>query len=87
MPGYKFDAYVVRVIDGDSVVVDPQIYKQDEVLRVRLKDVFAPEPGEEGASEALAAARAMFPETSRVTITNTAVKWSFNRLVARLDPA
>ncbi len=87
MPGYTFDAYVVRVIDGDCAIVDPQVYPSDTNLRVRFKDVFAPEPGEEGASEAFAAARAMFPETSRVTITNTAVKWSFNRLVARLDPA
>jgi beta-glucanase (GH16 family) len=87
MTGFSFQAYIVRFIDADTVMVDPQIYKQDEVLRVRLKDVWAPEVGEEGQDLALEKAEAMFPVGSKAVLTNTRIKWTYGRLEARIDPA
>ena len=84
---FCFRAAVVRWIDADTVMVDPQIYKQDEVLRVRLKDVWAPETGEEGEDLARAGAEAAFPVGSTVELTNDRIQWSYWRLVARVDPA
>jgi endonuclease YncB( thermonuclease family) len=85
--GFSFEATVTRWIDGDTVLVDPQVYPQDTFLRVRLKDVWEPERGEEGEDLARAKAEAAFPVGSRVSLTNTRVRWTYWRLEARVDPA
>ncbi len=86
MMGFSFQAYIVRWIDADTVLLDPQIYPQDTFLRVRLKDVWAPEVGEDGQDVALEKAQSMFPFGSKVVLTNTRIKWTFGRLEARVDP-
>ncbi len=85
MTGFSFQAYIVRFIDADTVLVDPQIYPQDSFLRVRLKDVWAPEVGDEGQDLALAKAQAMFPVGSKAALTNTRIKWTYGRIEARMD--
>jgi endonuclease YncB( thermonuclease family) len=83
--GFRFGATVKRVVDGDTILVDPQIYPMDTLLRVRLKDAFEPEAGEEGGEEATERARAMFPEGSSVVLTNTRSRFTYGRLEARVD--
>jgi endonuclease YncB( thermonuclease family) len=79
-PAFYFRAKVVRVLDGDTIIVDPGIYKQDEVLRVRFKGVFAPELREDGGEEAKRRAEEMFPAGCEVVLTNTRVRWTYGRL-------
>ena len=86
MPGFTFEATVVRVIDGDTILVDPMIYPQDQNLRVRFKDAFAPERNEAGWNEAKDNAKVIFPTGITVVLTNTRSKWTYNRLEARVDP-
>ncbi len=87
MSGFSFGATVTRWIDADTVLIDPQVYPQDVFLRVRLKDVWAPEVGEEGEDLARAKAEAAFPVGSTVLLTNTRARWTYWRLEARVDPA
>ncbi len=87
MSGFSFGATVIRWVDADTVLVDPPIYPQDTGLRVRLKDVWEPEIGEDGEDLARAKAEAAFPVGSKVLLTNTRVRWTYWRLEACLDPA
>jgi endonuclease YncB( thermonuclease family) len=80
-------ATVVRIIDGDTIVVHPEIYRQDINLRVRFKDVFAPERGEEGFVAATTQIERMFPVGSKVVLTNHRIRWTHERLEARVDTA
>lgn len=86
MAPFTFGARVVRVIDGDTILVDPDVYPQDTHLRVRFRDVFAPERGEEGYEEANGRARLAFPEGSRISLRNDRSRWTYGRLEARVDP-
>lgn len=85
--GFECFAYVIRWIDADTVLVDPQIYRQDDVLRIRLRDVYQPEIGEEGEDLARAKAEADFPIGSRIKMTNDHIRWTYFRLEARIDRA
>ena len=85
--GFSFRAYVVRWVDADTVLCDPQIYKQDTFLRVRLRDVWEPEIGEDGEDAARAKAEAAFPPKSLIQLTDERTTWSYDRLVARVDEA
>jgi len=87
MTGFSFLAYVVRFIDADTVLVDPQVYIQDVFLRVRLKDVWEPEIGEDGEDLARRKAEVAFPVGSKVSLTNTRIKWTYGRIEARVDTA
>ena len=87
MSGFSFGATITRWIDADTVLVDPSVYPMDTFLRVRLKDAWQPETGEDGEDLARAKAEATFPVGSRVVLTNTRVHWTFWRLEARLDTA
>lgn len=87
MSGFSFTARMVRIVDGDTAVVDPSIYPPDTNMRVRFKDVFAPETDEEGGAEATEAAMKMFPVGSFLVLTNTRSHFSFGRLEARVDLA
>lgn len=82
---FVFDAYIVRVIDGDTAIVKPQVYRSDIYLRVRFKDSFKPEVDEFGGDDATAEAEALFPEGTRVRLTNDRIHWSYERLEARVD--
>lgn len=82
---FSFGAKVVRVIDGDTALVDPEIYPQDQFLRVRFKDVWAAEMSEEGGEKAKQLAEQEFPEGARVKLTNTHIRWIYGRLEARID--
>lgn len=87
MAPFSFGARVVRIIDGDTVLVDPMIYPQDTFLRVRFRDRFAPEPDQPGGEDASEQAEAMFPAGVEVTLVNTRSRWTYNRLEARVDHA
>ncbi len=87
MSGFSFYAYLVRHIDADTFLVDQQIYPMDTFLRVRLRDVWEPEVGEDGHDLALEKAMAMFPVGSKVLLTNDRIQWTFARLVVRASPA
>ncbi len=83
--GFIFFGTVIRVIDGDTILIDPQIYPQDQFMRVRLKDAWAAETGEDGSETATEEARKMFPVGCRVRVTNSRTHWTFGRLEARVD--
>ena len=91
MAGFTFDGYITRVIDGDSVLVKPQVYRRDIYLQIRFKDVFKAElddPNPTKQAQALAdkaEAEAMFPVGARVTMTNERIHWTYERLEARVD--
>lgn len=87
MSGYSFGGYVVKVVDGDTIIIDSQTVPPDIYQRVRFKDVYAPELGDKGGLEAKARAEADFPVGSLVRLTNEKIEWSYNRLVARIDRA
>lgn len=82
---YHFKAMVMRWVDADTVLVDPQVYPQDVYLRVRLKDAWEPEIGEDGEDRARIKAVRTFPPGSWVNLTNTRIKWTYGRLEARVD--
>ncbi len=81
------DAYVVRVVDGDTALVKPQVYRPNIFVYIRFKDVWSPDSYEGGYEEAKAEAQKEFPVGCRVTLTNTAIHWSHERLEARVDHA
>ncbi len=56
---YRYKASVVRVVDGDTGLVDPSIYPQDQFLRVRFEGLFSPEKGEKAFEETFNRAREM----------------------------
>lgn len=93
MTGFTFDAYIIRVVDGDTAVVKPQVYRPYIYLYVRFKDSFAEELDDadvtkaEAARIAKEAAEKMFPQGSRVTMTNDRIHWTYERLEARIDIA
>lgn len=87
MPVFILYARVERWIDADTVLVDPSVYPQDTYLRVRLKDRWEPEIGEEGEDVARREAEATFPPDSRVVLTNARHHWTYGRLEARVDKA
>lgn len=87
MAEFSFGARMVRIVDGDTAVVDPEIYPQDQNLRVRFKDVWAAEVGDEGGAEATAAAEKEFPPGCKLSLTNTRIHWIYGRLEARVDHA
>lgn len=85
---YSFTAQIVRWVDADTVLVDPRVYIQDVYLRVRLRDRWEVEIGEEGHEEALARAKAELGDTGDwLRITNTRHVWTYGRLEARVDRA
>ncbi len=85
---YYFRARIVRWIDADTVLVDPLVYREDIFLRVRLRDRWEPEIGENGADLALEQAIATLGlPGDYVWLTNTRHHWTYGRLEARVDPA
>jgi hypothetical protein len=88
---FEFGAKIVRVIDGDSAIVDSYVTKQDEVTRIRFKDRFSAELDDPDATQrdiAAAekkAAEEMFPVGCEVKLTNTRAHWTYDRLEARVD--
>jgi len=83
--GFWFKAYVVRWIDADTVLVDPQTSRTDEFTRIRLKDLWEPEIGEEGEDLARAKAEAAFPLGCLIRCKNDRIHWPYERLEARID--
>lgn len=76
---------MVRVVDPDTIYVDPLVYPQDTFLRIRLKDRWEVEAGEPGADEIMAMVLKEFPVGSLLDLTNTRSHWSYGRLEARVD--
>ncbi len=88
-PGVRFFfiAQIVRWIDADSVLVRPLVYRRDIFLRIRLRDIWAPEIGEDGADLALQNAKALLGDTGAyIGCQNVRHNWPYERLEARLDP-
>ncbi len=83
--GFWFQARMVRVVDADTIYVDPLIYPQDVFLRIRLKDRWEVELDEEGSDAIIERVKLEFPEGSLLDLTNTRSHWTHNRLEARVD--
>lgn len=87
MRAFEFWAKVVRIIDGDTVLVDPPIYPGDQQVRIRLKYIEAPERGEPGYNEFRDRTAKRYPVGSWVKVFNNRVHWTHNRLEAHVQGA
>jgi hypothetical protein len=88
---FFYPARIVRIIDGDTAIVDPSVYPMDTYQRVRFKDAWLPELNapdldiRAAAEEAKRQAEAEFPVGAEVIISNERLYWTFGRIEARVD--
>lgn len=86
MMSWTVPAIVVRVIDGDTIVVDLdlgwRVYRNREHLRV--KSLFAPERGTPEGIDAKGYAQELLPVGSKIVVTSEA-KPSFERTVGSIE--
>lgn len=76
---------MVRVINGDAILVDPSVYPTDTNMRIRLRFVDAPERGEPGYEEAKEDLKRDLPVGSKLSVENDRVHWTHNRLEAIVE--
>ena len=77
---------IVMWVDADTVEVHPLVTPYGINLRIRLKDVWAPEWNEEGHDVALRKAKALLGDQGDyVLVTNTVHRHTQGRLEARVQ--
>lgn len=87
--GYLNRAKVVKWLDGDTAVLDVDVWPTlTETVHVRLDGLDTPEKGKPGSAEATARDRALAPEGTQVMLaTGPHPEDKYGRILAQLSTA